>query len=91
MTYHQYQRNAQNFASILTIVGAIILMVCVGALTYTWWRDGRWLWVALGIAIIVVNIALIYLQFRRRKLTPPVVEGKKPRRGLIDPLDDLDD
>ena len=91
MTYHQYQRTAQTFASSLTIVGAIILMVCVSALTYTWWRDGRWVWVAIGIAIILVNIAMIFLQVRRRKLTPKPAEGDKPRRGLIDNFDDLDD
>ncbi|MDL9938406.1 hypothetical protein QSJ18_16770 [Gordonia sp. ABSL1-1] len=90
MTYHQYQRNAQGYASGMTIVGAIILMVCVGALTFTWWQDGKWVWVAIGLAIIAVNIGMIYLQFRRRKLTPLPEPGAK-RRGLIDPLDDLDD
>ena len=49
------------------------------------------MWVAIGIAIILVNIAMIFLQFRRRKLTPKPAEGDKPRRGLIDNFDDLDD
>ncbi|WLP88962.1 hypothetical protein [Gordonia sp. NB41Y] len=79
MTSHDFQRTAQGFSRMMVTVGAIILMVCVGFLTYTWWRDGRWLWVALGIALIVVNIAMLVMTYRKAKLTPPR------------PLDDEDD
>ncbi len=95
MTYGSFQQTAQGFSRGMTIVGSIILMVCVGLLTITWWRDGRWLWVAIGIGIIVVNIALIFLQFRKAKLQPRPADSAdgapKKRRGIIDPLDDLDD
>jgi len=94
VTYGSFHSTAQGFSRGMTIVGSIILMVCVGLLTVTWWRDGRWLWVVIGIAIIGVNIALIFLQFRKAKLAPkpaPDADGKPKRRGLIDPLDDLDD
>ena len=36
-----------------------------------WWRDGRWLWVTLGIVLIVVNIAMLVMTYRKARLTPP--------------------
>nr|WP_223204829.1 hypothetical protein [Gordonia jinghuaiqii] len=74
----------------LTIVGATILIACIGFLTVGWWREGQWFWVAVGIAVVVVNIVLIAMQLRRR-LGERVNDPGKPRRGLIDNFDDLDD
>ncbi|MEP9392025.1 hypothetical protein ABLE92_18245 [Gordonia sp. VNQ95] len=71
MTNHQFQSAAQGFSRGMVTVGAIILMVCVGFLTYTWWRDGRWVWVALGIILILVNIMMLVMTYRKAKLTPP--------------------
>ncbi|MGC4961182.1 hypothetical protein ACPXCG_11890 [Gordonia sp. DT218] len=81
MINNDFQRGALGFSRGMTIVGSVILMVCVALLTVNWWREGRWLWVVIGIAIVVVNIGLIFLQFRRRKLTPP------PRPNATDPDD----
>lgn len=64
---NDFQRGAQSFSRGMTIVGSVILMVCVALLTVNWWREGRWVWVAIGIAIVLVNIGLVFLQFRRRK------------------------
>lgn len=74
----------------MVTVGAIIMLACIGYLTVTWWRDERWLWVALGVALIVVNIALVFLTYRKARLAPTPDPTKK-RRGLIDNFDDLDD
>ncbi|MFW0786620.1 hypothetical protein AAFP35_19165 [Gordonia sp. CPCC 206044] len=71
MFNNDFQRGAQSFSRGMTIVGSVVLMVCVALLTVNWWREGRWVWVVIGIAIVAVNIALIFLQFRKRKLTPP--------------------
>ncbi|MGV9712634.1 hypothetical protein ACWDTI_18460 [Gordonia sp. NPDC003424] len=68
---NDFQRGAQSFSRGMTIVGSIILMICVALLTVNWWNEGRWVWVAIGIAIIIVNIALVFLQFRRRKFPTP--------------------
>lgn len=64
---NDFQRGAQSFSRGMTIVGSVIVMICVGLLIVNWWNESRWGWVAIGIAIILVNIALIFLQFRRRK------------------------
>ncbi len=71
MMNNDFQRGALTFSRGMTIFGSVILMVCVALLTVNWWNEGNWLWVAIGIAIVLVNIALVFLQFRRRKLTPP--------------------
>ncbi|GAB89285.1 hypothetical protein [Gordonia rhizosphera] len=71
MMNNDFQRGALTFSRGMTIFGSVILMVCVALLTVNWWNEGNWLWVAIGIAIVMVNIALVFLQFRRRKLTPP--------------------
>ncbi|RPA58955.1 hypothetical protein EF294_14005 [Gordonia oryzae] len=71
MTDHHFQSAAQTFSRGMVTIGAIIVMVCVGFLTYIWWRDGRWLWVTLGIALIVVNIAMLVMTYRKARLTPP--------------------
>jgi len=79
----------------LTIIGATILIACIGFLTVGWWRDGQWIWVAVGIAVVVVNIVLIAMQLRRRlgeRVNDPATGNPgRPRRGLIDNFDDLDD
>ncbi|MEO9326368.1 hypothetical protein [Gordonia aurantiaca] len=85
-----FARGAQTVSTTMTTIGAAILIVCLGWLTVDWWRDGRWFWVAVGIAIIVVNIVLIVMQFRRRRMQR-ADETKRPRRGLIDNFDDLED
>lgn len=71
MTDHHFQSAAQSFSRGMVTVGAIIVMVCVGFLTYMWWRDGRWLWVGLGIVLIVVNIVMLVLTYRKARLVPP--------------------
>lgn len=95
MSFNNMQRTAQGFSEWMTVVGSVILIACVTLLTVNWWNEQRWLWVVVGIAIIVVNIALIFLQFRKRKLapTPPADESGKPKRRwqIIDTFDDLDD
>ncbi len=85
-----FARGAQTVSTTMTMVGATILIVCLGWLTVDWWRDGRWFWVAVGIAIIVVNIVLIAMQFRRRRMER-ADQPERPRRGLIDTFDDLED
>ncbi|MFT4126242.1 MAG: hypothetical protein QM662_08435 [Gordonia sp. (in: high G+C Gram-positive bacteria)] len=79
MTGPDFQRAAQGFSRTMVTVGAIIVMVCVGFLTYTWWSDGRWVWVGLGIALIVVNIAMVILTFRKGRLRPPADENRHER------------
>ncbi|GAA1482088.1 hypothetical protein GCM10009624_25280 [Gordonia sinesedis] len=71
MTYRDYQRTAQGVSRGMVIVGGIIMLVCVGFLTVSWWQEGRWVWVVLGILLIVVDIALVILTFRKPSLTPP--------------------
>ncbi|MGP3707785.1 hypothetical protein [Gordonia paraffinivorans] len=85
-----FARGAQTVSTTMTMVGATILIVCLGWLTVDWWRDGRWFWVAVGIAIIAVNIVLIVMQFRRRRMER-ADRPERPRRGLIDTFDDLED
>lgn len=85
-----FARGAQTVSTTMTTIGAAILIVCLGWLTVDWWRDGRWFWVAVGIAIIVVNIVLIVMQFRRRRMER-ADRPERPRRGLIDTFDDLED
>ncbi|UOG19904.1 hypothetical protein MTX80_11465 [Gordonia amicalis] len=85
-----FSRGAQTLSTTMTGIGAAILIVCLGWLTVDWWRDGRWFWVAVGIAIIVVNIVLIVLQIRRQR-AERAKGPKRPRRPLIDNFDDLDD
>ena len=75
MTYPDYQRTAQVFSRGLVTVGAIIMLVCVGFLTVNWWQDGRWFWVVLGIVLIIVNIALVVLTYRKARMTPPTNDG----------------
>ena len=58
--------------------GAILVMVCVGYLTYTWWRDGRCVWVALGIILIIVNIALLIVSNRKVPAPKPSAGGAGP-------------
>ncbi|MGC4933541.1 hypothetical protein ACLQ3C_07645 [Gordonia sp. DT30] len=71
MTDHHFQSAAQGFSRAMVTIGAIIVMVCVGFLTYMWWQDGRWLWVTLGIVLIVVNIVMLIMTYRKARLTPP--------------------
>lgn len=71
MTNHQFQSAAQGFSRVMVTLGAIIVMVCVGFLTVMWWQDGRWLWVALGIILILVNIVMLVMTYRKAKFTPP--------------------
>ncbi|MDJ0028080.1 hypothetical protein QM583_13400 [Gordonia alkanivorans] len=85
-----FSRGAQTLSTTMTSIGAAILVVCIGWLTVGWWQDGRWFWVAVGIAVIVVNIVLIGMQLRRR-LSERVNDPRKPRRPLIDTFDDLED
>lgn len=71
MTGPQIQQAAQGFSRWMVTIGGVILIVCVGLLTYTWWLDGRWGWVILGVALIVVNVVMIAMTFRKARLTPP--------------------
>lgn len=80
MINNDFQRGAQAVSRGMTIFGSAILMVCVALLTVSWWRDGRWVWVGIGIAVVVVNIAFVVLQFRRKPLTPPVVDEEDDDR-----------
>lgn len=77
MFNNDFQRGAQTFSRGMTILGSVVLTVCVVLLTAQWWSTGRWLWVAIGIAIIAVNIMLVVLQFRRPRLKP---NGEPERR-----------
>ncbi len=91
-TGRDFSRSAQTFSMTLTIVGATILIFCIGWLTVGWWQDGRWFWVAVGIAVVIVNVVLIAMQLRRRLGERVKDADDRPRRrGLIDNFDDLDD
>lgn len=75
MTYRDYQRTAQGFSRGMVTVGAIIMLVCVGFLTVYWWQQGRWFWVVLGILLLIVDIAMVVLTYRKAKMTPPSNDG----------------
>lgn len=77
MTNQDFARGVQKAGSGLTIVGAIVLVACVIYLTVGWWNDQRWGWVAVGIAVVLVNIVLVGLQFRRPK-APATAEPESP-------------
>jgi len=76
VTSPQFQRAAQGFSRGMVIFGSVVLMVCVGLLVVNWWNNHQWLWVVLGIAIIVVNIAMVALTFRKAKLAPPIPDRR---------------
>lgn len=62
-----YARGAQTFSTILTVVGGAILALAIGYLTIGWWQEGQWFWVIFGIAVVLLNIAMIVVQLRRRR------------------------
>lgn len=57
---------AQRVGGWFTVVGAALLIVFFGIQTSIWWDRGEWLWVALGIFIILIDLALIVQFFTRR-------------------------
>ncbi|HMS74852.1 hypothetical protein [Gordonia sp. (in: high G+C Gram-positive bacteria)] len=82
VTYSEMQRTAAGVSMAMTIAGSIILIGCVGYLSIGWFADGRWGWGLVGIAMIVVNLAMVFLQFRKRKLAPaPTPRNPPPGRG----------
>ena len=54
----------KKFGTSLTVIGSLVLMVCVALLSVSWANDGRWGWFALGMVIIAVNIGLIVTELR---------------------------
>lgn len=54
----------KTFGTSLTVIGSLVLMVCVALLSVSWANDGRWGWFALGMVIIAVNIGLIVTEMR---------------------------
>ncbi|MBA4023300.1 MAG: hypothetical protein C0482_13140 [Gordonia sp.] len=54
----------KRLGSSLTVIGSLVLMICVALLSVSWANDGRWGWFALGMVIIAVNIALVATELR---------------------------
>jgi hypothetical protein len=54
----------KKLGSSMTVIGSLVLMICVALLSVSWANDGRWGWFVLGMAIIVVNIALVVYEVR---------------------------
>ncbi len=89
VTYSEMQRTAAGVSMAMTVVGSIILIGCVGYLSIGWFVDGRWGWGLVGIAMILVNLAMVFLQFRKRRLAPaPPLRKAPPGRGDDDDEDD---
>ena len=42
----------KKFGTSLTVIGSLVLMVCVALLSVSWANDGRWGWFALGMVIV---------------------------------------
>lgn len=80
MTYRDFQRTATGFSRGMVVVGGIIMLVCVAMLTVYWWQQHRWVWVGMGIVLIVVDVGMVALTFRKAKLSPPgkAQPGKPP-------------
>ncbi len=88
VTLSEMQRTAAGVSMAMTVVGSILLIGCVGYLSIGWFADGRWGWGIVGVAMILVNLAMVYLQFRKRRLAP-APPARTPVRGRGD--DDEDD
>lgn len=54
----------KRLGSSLTVIGSLVLMICVALLSVSWANDGRWGWFALGMVIIAVNLALVATELR---------------------------
>ncbi len=54
----------KKLGSSMTVIGSLVLMICVALLSVNWANDGRWGWFALGMVIIAVNIALVVTELR---------------------------
>jgi hypothetical protein len=54
----------KKFGTSLTVIGSLILMICVALLSVSWANDGRWGWFVLGMVIIAVNVGLIVTEMR---------------------------
>ena len=59
-------QRAQRIGGWFTVVGAALLIVFFGIQTALWWEHQEWLWVVLGIFIIVIDLALIVQFFVKR-------------------------
>lgn len=59
-------QRAQRIGGWFTVVGAALLIVFFGIQTALWWERQEWLWVVLGIFIIVIDLALIVQFFVKR-------------------------
>lgn len=59
-------QRAQRIGGWFTVVGAALLIVFFGIQTALWWERQEWLWVVLGIFIIVIDLALIVQFFMKR-------------------------
>lgn len=69
----------------LTLLGSLILAICVGVLTVIWAINGQWVWFVVGVLIIVMNVGLLVTELR------PVPTAKtwhtRDVRALIDGVD----
>lgn len=54
----------KKLGSSMTVIGSLVLMICVALLSVSWANDGRWGWFALGMVIIAVNLALVFTELR---------------------------
>lgn len=48
----------------LTLLGSLILAICVGVLTVLWAMNGQWIWFVVGVLIILMNVALLVTELR---------------------------
>ncbi len=65
----------RTLSKILTLIGSIILIGCVGYLMVGWWDDKRWAWIAVGIVVIVVNLGVVVVRLK---------PAPKPRDWTVD-------
>ncbi|GGF10148.1 hypothetical protein GCM10007298_02650 [Williamsia phyllosphaerae] len=69
------EQGMRTFSKILTLIGSVILIGCVGYLMVGWWDEKRWAWLAIGVIVIAVNLGVVVV---RLKPTP------KPRDWTVD-------
>ena len=69
----------------LTLLGSLVLAICVGVLTVLWVMNGQWVWFVVGVLIILMNVGLLVTELR------PVPTAKtwhtRDVRTLIDGID----